>query len=434
MTRTTEDDTTPADQPNGPERRASLLGRLGPGLITGAADDDPGGVATHSQAGAAFGLNMLWTVVLAYPLLSAIQMVVARIGRVTGHGLAANVKRVFPVWLLVLLVLSLLVANTINIAADVAAMGEAAALVAPVLDKFVYAAVFGVGCVILEIFMSYKRYVRVLKWLTLSLLAYVGVVFSVQIPWSEVVWRSLVPEIVLTPAFLTMVVAVFGTTISPYMFFWQSSQEVEDLGPAPDRRSLLNTPDQAAGELRRIRFDTLTGMAMCSIIAFFIVLTTAVTLHVHGVTRIDSAAQAAQALRPIAGEFAFWLFSLGIIGTGLLAVPVLAGSAAYAIAESFGWPMGLDRKLGQAPGFYAIVAAATLGGVLLTFLKVNPIAALFWSAVLNGLVAVPIMAVSMILASRGTVMGPYVIGLPLKILGWTATAVMAAAGIGMFLA
>lgn len=420
--------------PSSRPRKPSLLGRLGPGLITGAADDDPGGVATHSQAGAAFGFNMLWTVVLAYPLLAGIQQVVARIGRVTGHGLAANVLRVFPTWVLVILVASLLVANTINIAADVAAMGEAAALVLPGVGKFAYALIFGLGCVLLEIFMSYKRYVKVLKWLTLSLLAYVGVVFTVKIPWEEVALRSFAPEISLTPAFLTMVVAVFGTTISPYMFFWQSSQEVEDLGPDAARRSLINTPELADGELRRIRLDTWFGMAVCSVIAFFIVLTTSVTLHVNGVTNIESAAQAAQALRPIAGELAFWLFSLGIIGTGLLAVPVLAGSAAYAIAESFGWPMGLNRKLGQAPGFYFIIAAATLGGVLLNFLHINPIKALFWSAVLNGLVAVPIMVVAMILASRKSVMGPFTIGLTLKILGWTATGVMAAAGVGMFLA
>ena len=414
-------------------RRPSLLGRLGPGLITGAADDDPGGVATHSQAGATFGLNMLWSVVLAYPLLAGIQQIVARIGRVTGHGLAANILRAFPAWLLAILVLLLLVANTINIAADVAAMAAAATLIAPGVDKVIYAVGFGLVCVLLEIFMSYKRYVGVLKWLTLSLLAYVGVVFTVKIPWGEVLWRSFVPEIVLTPAFMTMVVAVFGTTISPYMFFWQSSQEVEDLGPDPAARSLLNTPELADGELRRIRLDTWTGMAVCSLIAFFIVLTTAVTLHVNGITHIDSAAQAAQALRPIAGDMAFWLFSLGIIGTGLLAVPVLAGSAAYAISESFGWPMGLDRKLGQAPGFYAIIAAATLGGVALSLTDVDPIQALVWSAVLNGLVAVPIMVVAMILASRKSVMGPFVIGRTLKILGWTATIVMAAAGVGMFL-
>ena len=414
-------------------RRPSLLGRLGPGLITGAADDDPGGVATHSQGGATFGLNMLWSVVLAYPLLAGIQQIVARIGRVTGHGLAANILRAFPAWLLAILVLLLLVANTINIAADVAAMAAAATLIAPGVDKVIYAVGFGLVCVLLEIFMSYKRYVGVLKWLTVSLLAYVGVVFTVKIPWGEVLWRSFVPEIVLTPAFMTMVVAVFGTTISPYMFFWQSSQEVEDLGPDPAARSLLNTPELADGELRRIRLDTWTGMAVCSLIAFFIVLTTAVTLHVNGITHIDSAAQAAQALRPIAGDMAFWLFSLGIIGTGLLAVPVLAGSAAYAISESFGWPMGLDRKLGQAPGFYAIIAAATLGGVALSLTDVDPIQALVWSAVLNGLVAVPIMAVAMILASRKSVMGPFVIGRTLKILGWTATIVMAAAGVGMFL-
>ena len=415
------------------DRRPSFLGRLGPGLITGAADDDPGGVATHSQAGAAFGLNMLWSVVLAYPLLAGIQQVVARIGRVTGHGLAANIKKVFPRWLLAVLVLSLLIANTINIAADVAAMGAAAALVLPGVNPLVYAGGFGLACVLLEIFMSYKRYVQILKWLTLSLLAYVGVVFTVKIPWAEVAFKSFVPDVQLTPVFLTMVVAVFGTTISPYMFFWQSSQEVEDLGPDPEARSLIHRPELADNELRRIRLDTWTGMAVCSIIAFFIVLTTSVTLHVNGVTDIKDAAQAAQALRPIAGDLAFVLFSLGIIGTGLLAVPVLAGSAAYAIAESFGWPMGLDRKLGQAPGFYAIIAAATLGGVVLSFSDIDPIKALFWSAVLNGLVAVPIMIVAMLLASRKSVMGRFTIGWTLKVLGWTATATMLAAGIGMFL-
>lgn len=419
--------------PPAPDRRPSFLGRLGPGLITGAADDDPGGVATHSQAGAAFGLNMLWTVVLAYPLLAGIQQVVARIGRVTGHGLAANIKKVFPRWLLAMLVLSLLIANTINIAADVAAMGAAAALILPGVNPFVYAGGFGLACLLLEIFMSYKRYVQVLKWLTLSLLAYVGVVFTVKIPWAEVAFKSFVPDVQLTPVFLTMIVAVFGTTISPYMFFWQSSQEVEDLGPDPEARSLIHRPELADNELRRIRLDTWTGMAVCSVIAFFIVLTTSVTLHVNGVTDIKDAAQAAQALRPIAGDLAFVLFSLGIIGTGLLAVPVLAGSAAYAIAESFGWPMGLDRKLGQAPGFYAIIAAATLGGVALSFSDIDPIKALFWSAVLNGLVAVPIMIVAMILASRRSVMGRFTIGWTLKVLGWTATATMLAAGIGMFL-
>jgi NRAMP (natural resistance-associated macrophage protein)-like metal ion transporter len=419
--------------PPAPDRRPSFLGRLGPGLITGAADDDPGGVATHSQAGAAFGLNMLWTVVLAYPLLAGIQQVVARIGRVTGHGLAANIKKVFPRWLLAMLVLSLLIANTINIAADVAAMGAAAALILPGVNPFVYAGGFGLACLLLEIFMSYKRYVQVLKWLTLSLLAYVGVVFTVKIPWAEVAFKSFVPDVQLTPVFLTMIVAVFGTTISPYMFFWQSSQEVEDLGPDPEARSLIHRPELADNELRRISLDTWTGMAVCSVIAFFIVLTTSVTLHVNGVTDIKDAAQAAQALRPIAGDLAFVLFSLGIIGTGLLAVPVLAGSAAYAIAESFGWPMGLDRKLGQAPGFYAIIAAATLGGVALSFSDIDPIKALFWSAVLNGLVAVPIMIVAMLLASRRSVMGRFTIGWTLKVLGWTATATMLAAGIGMFL-
>jgi len=412
-------------------RKPSFLGRLGPGLITGAADDDPGGIATHSQAGAAFGFNMLWTVVAAYPLLAAIQSVVARIGRVTGHGLSANVKRVFPAWILATLVVLLLAANTINIAADIAAMGEVAHLLAPGLDKNVYSIAFGVGCLLLEVFLSYKRYVRVLKWFTLSLLAYAGVAFTVAIPWDEVLVRTLLPSFALNLASLTMIVAVFGTTISPYMFFWQSSQEVEDLGPDPEKRSLIASPAQAEAELDRIRFDTWTGMALSSAIAFFIVLTTAVTLHASGVTQIDTAAEAASALRPIAGPFAFMLFGLGVIGTGLLAVPVLAGSAAYAIAEALGWTMGLDRKLGEAPGFYSIIALATLGGVALNFSPIDPIVALFWSAVLNGVVATPIMALSMALASRRDVMGPYVATRGQLVLGWTATAVMFLASAAM---
>lgn len=420
--------------PQSRPRKPSFLGRLGPGLITGAADDDPGGIATHSQAGAAFGFNMLWTVVLAYPLLAAIQSVVARIGRVTGHGLSANVKRVFPRWVLVALVGLLLVANTINIAADIAAMGEVANLVLPSISKNVYSIVFGLSCLLLEVFLSYKRYVHVLKWFTLSLLAYAGVAFTVAIPWSEVLLRTVVPQFALNAASLTMIVAVFGTTISPYMFFWQSSQEVEDLGPDPDGRSLMNSPHLADGELSRISFDTWTGMALSSAIAFFIVLTTAVTLHASGVTTIDSAAEAAAALRPIAGPFAFLLFSLGVIGTGMLAVPVLAGSAGYAIAEALGWTMGLDRKLGEAPGFYAIIALATLGGVALNFSPVDPIAALFWSAVLNGVVATPVMAVAMMLASRPDVMGRYTATPSQRILGWTATALMLAASLAMALA
>lgn len=405
--------------------------QLGPGLITGAADDDPSGIATYSQAGAQFGFNMLWTVVFTYPLMVGIQIVSARIGRVTGKGLTANIRERYPRWLLYSIVSLLVTANTINIAADIAAMGEALQLVVGG-GEHGHAIVFGVLSLVLQVFMPYQRYVRVLRWLTLSLLAYVAVLFMVNVPWGEVIRHTIFPELSFGADFVTVVVAVFGTTISPYLFFWQASQEVEDMRADPRGVALVKSPQIAHRHLLRIKIDTYIGMGFSNLVAFFIILSTAVTLHGAGITEIETSAQAAEALRPLAGDLTFFMFSMGIIGTGMLAVPVLAGSAAYAMADCFGWNQGLDQKLYQAKKFYAIIALATLGGVLLDFTPIHPIQALFWSAVINGVIAVPIMAMMMLMAARPEVMGPFVVSRRLNILGWLATVVMFLAVIAMF--
>lgn len=410
----------------------SWVKKLGPGLITGAADDDPSGIATYSQAGAQFGFGMLWTVLFTYPLMVGIQIVSARIGRVTGHGLATNIRRHYPPALLYFIVGLLLVANTVNIAADVAAMGDAVKLVfgGP---AHLYAIGFGLVSVVLQVFIPYTRYVRVLKWLTLALLAYVGTVFVVHIPWTQFLTKTFVfPRLPWKPEYITTIVAVFGTTISPYLFFWQASQEVEDLRADPKAHALIHAPKEARAGFRRIKVDTYIGMGFSNLVAFFIMLTTAVTLNTHGITDIQSSAQAALALRPIAGEFAFMLFSLGIIGTGLLAIPVLAGSAAYAISGAFKWKNSLEDKPATAPRFYGIIVVATLLGVALVFAPIDPIKALYWSAVVNGIISVPIMAVMMLMAARSDIMGRLVVHRRLKVLGWLATVVMASAVIAMF--
>jgi NRAMP (natural resistance-associated macrophage protein)-like metal ion transporter len=409
----------------------SLWQKLGPGLITGAADDDPSGIATYSQAGARFGYSTLWTVLFTFPLMVGIQIVSARIGRVTGHGLAANIRTHYPAALLHGIVGLLLVGNTINIAADIGAMGAALELLIGG-PAHAYAVVFGVLSLLLQIFVPFRRYAPILKGLTLALFAYVATVFTVHVPWGEVLLESLIPSVSLRADYIVVVVAVFGTTISPYLFFWQASQEVEEQRAAPGERPLKQAPDQARVQLQRIKVDTYIGMGFSNAVAFFIILTAAVTLNRHGITDIQTSAQAAEALRPLAGDFAFWLFSAGIIGTGLLAVPVLAGSAAYAVAEAFQWPIGLGRTLPNAKGFYAIVTVSTVLGVALNFSPVDPITALFWSAVINGVIAVPIMAVMMLMAVRSDVMGEFVVTRRLKILGWLATSVMALAVLAMF--
>jgi len=410
----------------------ATLKSLGPGLITGAADDDPSGIATYSQAGAQFGLNTLWTLVLTYPFMVGIQLVSARIGRVTGLGLAANIRRAYSPWLLYAIVALLLVANVINIAADIAAMGEAMRLVAGTGSAHLYSLGFGVLCLLLQVLMPYSLYVRYLKWLTMGLLAYVATVFAVHIPWMEVARRTVWPHFTFTKDSVALIVAIFGTTISPYLFFWQASQEVEEIRADSATRPLRSKPTDALAQLRRIKSDTLIGMLFSNMVAFFIILTTAVTLGAHGVTNIQTSAQAAEALRPVAGEFAFILFALGIIGTGMLAVPVLAGSGAYAVTESFRWRNGLDLKVVQAREFYGMIALATLGGMALNFAPIDPIKALVLSAQINGVIAVPIMAVMMMLAHNRRIMGKYTLSARHMLVGWVGVAVMLAAVVAMF--
>jgi len=410
----------------------ATLKSLGPGLITGAADDDPSGIATYSQAGAQFGFNTLWTLVLTYPFMVGIQLVSARIGRVTGRGLAANIRRAYSPWLLYAIVILLLSANVINIAADIAAMGEALRLVTGVGSSHLYALGFGLLCLALQVFLPYATYVRYLKWLTLGLLAYVATAFAVHMPWTEVFARTVWPHFAFTKDSVALVVAVFGTTISPYLFFWQASQEVEEIRNDHHTRALRMRPRDAAAQLQRIKSDTLIGMGFSNLVAFFIMLTTAVTLGAHGITDIQSSAQAAEALRPVAGEFAFLAFALGIIGTGMLAVPVLAGSAAYAVTESFRWRNGMDLKVVEAREFYGIIALATLGGVALDFAPVDPIAALVLSAQINGVIAVPIMAVMMLLAHNRKIMGGYTLSTRHTVIGWIGVAVMLVAVVAMF--
>jgi NRAMP (natural resistance-associated macrophage protein)-like metal ion transporter len=404
----------------------SVLEKLGPGLITGAADDDPSGIAAYSQAGAQFGYNLLWTLFFTYPLMVGIQVVSARIGRVTGYGLAGNIRRQYPVAILYALIGLLLVANTINIGADIGAMADALALLVGG-PRHLYIVAIGVLCVILQVFVSYHRYVRVLKWLTLSLFSYVAVVFAVDIPWPQVLHAVVLPSVSFKAEYVTTVVAILGTTISPYLFFWQASQECEDLRSVKEDKPLRNHPEQAVRQLHRIKVDTYIGMGFSNLIAFFIMLTTAATLYAHGVKDIESSAQAAEALRPLAGRFAFLLFSMGIIGTGLLAVPVLAGSSAFALAESFRWKRGLDLTPLRGIRFYGVIAVSTLMGMGLGFTRIDPIKALYWAAVINGVISVPIMLVMMRMVANPKIMGKFVVGQHLSVLGWLATGVMALA-------
>lgn len=411
-------------------RARRLADHLGPGLITGAADDDPSGLATYSQAGAQFGAGLLWTMAFTAPLMIGIQMVSARIGWLTGQGLAANVCRVMPRWVAIGLVALLVLANTLNIAADIAAMGEALQLLVGGPEHG-HALVFGALCALLPVWLSYDAMVRVLKWLTLALLAYVAVVFALHIDWPQVLLHSLVPHLRGGEGYATMVVAVLGTTISPYLFFWQAAQESEQRQRLKDADQLVKHAAFVREHLWRIRLDTTIGMVFSNLIAFCVMLATALTLNANGIVDIQTTRQAAQALRPIAGEFAFVLFAMGIIGTGMLAVPVLAGSAAYAVADVFQWRSGFDHTLGEARGFYAVLIAATLIGTACDFTSLDPMKALVWSAIVNGVVAVPIMAVMMRIGADERILGRWTLTRRHRILGWFATAVMAAAVVAM---
>jgi len=403
---------------------------LGPGLITGASDDDPSGIATYSQVGAQHGYGMAWTLLFTYPLMSVIQEISARIGRVTGRGIAGNMRLHYSKPLLLGVVGLLLVANVINIGADLGAMGDAMHLLVGGSGE-VYAVLFAVVCAWLQIFSRYDRYVAILKWTAISLLTYVVAVMVVHVPWSEVARATFIPTIVWHEDYLVGIVAVLGTTISPYLFFWQSSEEAEEERVNPNAKPLIKTPEEAPNELKRIRMDTYVGMAYSNLIAFCIVITTAATLHANGVTDIQTSAQAAEALRPIAGPFASIVFAVGIVGTGLLAIPVLAGSAAYALGESMKWTTGLGRRPQKAKAFYATIAVVTLMGIGITFTDIDPMKALFWSAVINGIVAVPVMVVMMIMARQKRVMGPFVLSATMSVIGWAATAVMAVAALAL---
>jgi len=403
---------------------------LGPGLITGASDDDPSGIATYSQVGAQFGYGLGWIMLFSYPLMCAAQIIAARIGRTTGNGIAGNLRRHYPLSFTRVIVVLLFIANVINLGADLGAMGEAVTLLIPG-PAHLYVLIFGAACIVTQIFMQYAQYVRVLKWLTLALFAYIATLFAVDVDWAQLARDLVLPPLRWDDAYLTGIVAVLGTTISPYLFFWQAAEEVEDIDTKPTREALLRMPAQGPSALHRIGIDTIVGMGFSNVVALSIIVTTAATLHAHGITDIQSSAQAAEALRPIAGNFAFALFAMGIVGTGLLAVPVLAGSSAYAIGEAMQWPSGLARQPKEAMAFYVTLALATLIGVFFNFLPIDPIRALYWSAVLNGVIAVPVMVIMMLMAARFKVMGQFAISGWLQIIGWLSTGVMALAVVGM---
>lgn len=431
LARTIESPEAPAaDQSNvvGPSK-PRLWQILGPGLITGAADDDPSGIATYAQAGAQFGYQLSWTLVLTYPLMVSIQAISARIGRTTGRGIAANLRSAYPSWIVQSTVALLFIANICNIGADLGAMAEASRLLAPTIPVWVYLLAFSAVCAGGQIFLHHTRYVAFLKWLTLSLFAYFATLLVVHVPWAEFLRGLVIPQFSASHEFWLTVVAVLGTTISPYLFFWQAAQEVEDTKAIPVREPLLQRPSQGPNALARIRLDTLVGMGISNLVALAIIATAAATLHAHGIREISSAAEAAQALRPIAGNFAFALFALGIVGTGLLSVPVLAGSAAYALGEARRWPVGLSRDPTQAKAFYAAIAAATLVGAAVNIFKISPVKALIWAAALNAIVAGPVMVLVMQLGRNEKIMGQFKIAGRLAVFGWIATAVMLVASL-----
>lgn len=403
--------------------------RMGPGLVTGAADDDPSGIATYSQAGAQFGTSLLWTMLFAYPLMVATQLASARVGRVTGKGLGHSLKAIMPHWLIAILVALLFVANTINIGADLAAMGEAAGMTVR-RGQHVFTIIFALASLLLQMFVPYDRYAAFLKWMTLVLLAYVALVLMVKVDWSQALHDLVLPHLDGRQE-VTTVVAILGTTISPFLFFWQAAQEVEEIDQVEERKPLQRAEHQAEDAFSRIRIDTFTGMAVSNIVALAIILGTAATLHAAGKTDIQSAADAAKALQPVAGPLAFAIFTLGIIGTGFLAVPVLAGSSGYAVCEVGGWAASLQDKPQRARVFYAVIALGMILGVAIDWSPISPMKALFWSAVINGIVAVPVLVALMLVVSSREVMGKYTASISLRIFGWITTVAMGVAAISM---
>jgi NRAMP (natural resistance-associated macrophage protein)-like metal ion transporter len=403
---------------------------LGPGLVTGASDDDPSGIATYAQAGAQFGFRLGWTLILTLPLMIAIQAISARIGRTTGHGLAGNLRRHYPAWVVYTTVTLLALANTLNIGADLGAMAEVTRSLLPG-PGWLYVSLFGLACILGQVLFEHTRYVAVLKWLTLSLFTYFATLMVVRVDWREAVQGLVLPHLSGDKSFWLTVVAILGTTISPYLFFWQAAQEVEDTKAEPLREPLIKEPQQSVDAFARIRLDTVVGMGLSNLVALAILITCAATLHHRGGQTVETAAQAAESLRPVAGDAAFALFAIGIIGTGLLSVPVLAGSAAYAVGEARRWPVGLARQPWEAKAFYLTIAAATVLGAMANMLALSPMKALVWAAVLNGIIAAPVMALVMLMSARKAIMGRFVVSGGWSVLGWIATAVMLVASLAL---
>jgi Mn2+/Fe2+ NRAMP family transporter len=408
-----------------------VLRALGPGVTTGAADDDPSGVTTYSVVGAQFGTSFLWSALITWPLMGCVQMMCARIGMVTGMGLAGAMRQKFPRWVVGAIALALLIANTINIASDLSGMADAAQMLGAGPSR-VYVLGFGLGICLLTVWLRYEQIARVLKWLALALFAYVITAFLVHPHWRGVLWDAVIPSLPHGQPAWAALVAILGTTISPYLFFWQAGQEVEE-EKAKGRRLLVHRRGATSREITDRRIDVGVGTLFSNLVMFFIILTTAVTLHQHGILTITTTKEAAQALRPLAGDYAYFLYTIGIVGTGLLAIPTLAGSAAYAFAETFDWAYGLNEKLNSAVSFYSVFVLATLGGVALDFLDIDPIKALYWTAILNGLLA-PFLLVALLLVSNDeNIMHGQCSSTITRRVVMLTTVIMFVAGIAMFL-
>lgn len=409
--------------PPGGETEEPWYKLLGPGLVTGAADDDPSGIVTYAQAGSQFGNGLLWSLLLTLPLMIATQLVCARLGRITGRGIVANVRRHRSTHIAYAFVVLLVVANTLNVGADLAAMGDAVAMMAGG-PRWAYTLAFAAGSLLLQLFVSYRRYSSYLRWLSLSLMVYVIAVLLLKVDWRDAGWASILPRLQFSREYMLVLVAVFGTTISPYLFVWQAASEVEEMEIDRRAQPLRDAPEQAKKELRRIRIDTISGMLVSAIIAYCIMLTASTALHAHGVLDIESSAAAAKALEPVAGKWAVFLFSLGIIGTGLLAVPVLAGAVGYAAAEALRWRRSLEEKPLSARHFYAVICAVMCIGAALCFAPVEPAKMLFWSAIFNGFAAAPAMVMLQWMSRDPAVVGTFRTPLLVHALAWAATTLM----------
>jgi len=409
----------------------SFFKKLGPGFITGASDDDPSGIATYSQTGAIFGYQQLWVALFSFPFMTVVQEMCGRIGMVTGKGIAVIVRENYARPVLYIAVFLLALANIINIGADLGAMASSARLVIGMPFEFLLLILTGIT-LLLEIFVPYPAYARFLKFLAFSLLAYVIAAFIIKEDWTKIAVSTIIPYFSTSQEYLLNIVALLGTTISPYLFFWQADEEIEEEIEGNKLRAMgKGVPKVRNGDIREMRFDTTLGMFFSNLITFFIIVTVASTLHLHNITDIQTADQAASALKPFAGEFAFLLFALGIVGTGLLAVPILAGSASYAISETFNWKVGLGKKFTKAPGFYAILAAATLIGLFVNFVQIKPFQMLYYTAVLNGIVAPPLLILIMLIGNNKKIMGEHTNSLPSNILEIIITLVMSIAAIAL---